>query len=37
MINEGKQTVFQNYTTQKDYIEYVKNDIESALNNLYDL
>ena len=37
MINEKKQTVFQNYTTQKDYIEYVKNDIEGALNNLYDL
>lgn len=37
MINEGKQRVYSNYTTQRDFVEFIKSDIESALNNLYDL
>lgn len=37
MINEKKQTVYKNYTTQPDYTEYLKQDIETSLNNLYDL
>lgn len=37
MINERKQTVYQNYTTTGDFIGYMQGDIEAALNNLYDL
>lgn len=37
MINEKKQTTYKNYTTAADYVEYLKNDIEDSLNNLYDL
>ena len=37
MINEGKQTMYKNYTTQPDYVAFLKSDIEEALNNLYDL
>ena len=29
--------MFSNYTTQTNYVEFVKTDIESALNNLYEL
>jgi hypothetical protein len=37
MINENKQTVYQSYTTQPNFVEFLKLDIENALNNLYDL
>jgi hypothetical protein len=37
MINEKKQTVYKNYTTKKDYADFLKNDIEDALNHLYEL
>ena len=37
MINEKKQTVFSNYTTQRDYVDFLKKDLESSLNNLYEL
>jgi hypothetical protein len=37
MINEGKHKVYQSYTTSKDFVEFLKSDIEDALNNLYDL
>lgn len=37
MINEGKHTAYQTYTTSKDFVEFLKSDIEDALNNLYDL
>lgn len=37
LINEGKETAYQNYTTQPDYVGYLKGDISEALNNLYSL
>jgi hypothetical protein len=37
LINEGKQRVFRNYTTNTDFIEYLKTDIEEGLNNLYSI
>lgn len=37
MINEKKQNVYKNYTTSNNYVNFLKQDIEDALNNLYDL
>ena len=37
LINEKKQVVYSNYTTETNYTSYLQNDIEEALNNLYDL
>ncbi len=37
MINEKKQIVYKNYTSQPDYVAFLKQDIEDALNNLYEL
>ena len=37
MINEKKQTVYKNYSTEPDFVEFLKTDINDALNNLYDL
>lgn len=39
MINEKKQTVYSNYTSLVSgdlYTEFLKKDIETALNSLYD-
>lgn len=37
MINEQKHVAFRNYTTSNNFVEFLKSDIEDALNNLYDL
>lgn len=37
MINEGQHKAYSNYTTAKSFVDFLKNDIEDALNNLYDL
>ena len=37
MINEGKHQNFQTYTRSDNFVEFLKTDIEQALNNLYDL
>lgn len=36
-INEGLQTVYQNYTNSSDFIAYLKNDIQEAMNSLFAL
>lgn len=37
MINEKKHNNTKSYTTTSNFVEFLKSDIESALNNLYDL
>lgn len=37
MINDGTQTNQGTYTTTSDFVSFIQQDIEDALNNLYDL
>jgi hypothetical protein len=37
MINEKKQLVYKNYTTDPNFVNFMQSDIEDSLNNLYDL
>ena len=37
LINEGTLTTYKDYTTEPDFREYMKQDIETALNSIYDL
>ncbi|CDW77649.1 UNKNOWN [Stylonychia lemnae] len=34
-INEKKQQVYNNYTTEPDFIEFIKQDMEDSMNNLW--